>query len=385
MEPSRAGSLNRLMHVRRVLAALSVLSILLSAGSAAIAQVEEAEDRAEAAKRSVDSAYQIVSESVADRDQVEAELFLTLDDYGDAANALDAANRDLERVTRTLALADASAVNIEASFEAQAVAAYVEAVASSTASVLDTDSVEDALMLGEVFRAGQRDALDRLDEILVQRAELSRIRARYDADRNAVEELKNRLEADAQRLEQLFAVADARVAAAYRAALEAGQAYRAALDEVGQAKAEEERRRREEAARRAAATTTTTATTPPAPGQPTTTTTTTPRERPALYAAVEAWRPLVAAHFAADLVEDAMYIMQCESLGDPEAVNPYSGASGLFQFMPGTWAVASVKAGVDDRSVFDGEANIIAASWLAEYYRSRGLDPWRPWTCRYYL
>ncbi len=385
MEPSRAGSLNRLMHVRRVLAALSVLSILLSAGSAAIAQVEEAEDRAEAAKRSVDSAYQIVSESVADRDQVEAELFLTLDDYGDAANALDAANRDLERVTRTLALADASAVNIEASFEAQAVAAYVEAVASSTASVLDTDSVEDALMLGEVFRAGQRDALDRLDEILVQRAELSRIRARYDADRSAVEELKNRLEADAQRLEQLFAVADARVAAAYRAALEAGQAYRAALDEVGQAKAEEERRRREEAARRAAATTTTTATTPPAPGQPTTTTTTTPRERPALYAAVEAWRPLVAAHFAADLVEDAMYIMQCESLGDPEAVNPYSGASGLFQFMPGTWAVASVKAGVDDRSVFDGEANIIAASWLAEYYRSRGLDPWRPWTCRYYL
>ncbi len=385
MEPSRAGSLNRLMHVRRVLAALSVLSILLSAGSAAIAQVEEAEDRAEAAKRSVDSAYQIVSESVADRDQVEAELFLTLDDYGDAANALDAANRDLERVTRTLALADASAVNIEASFEAQAVAAYVEAVASSTASVLDTDSVEDALMLGEVFRAGQRDALDRLDEILVQRAELSRIRARYDADRSAVEELKNRLEADAQRLEQLFAVADARVAAAYRAALEAGQAYQAALDEVGQAKAEEERRRREEAARRAAATTTTTATTPPAPGQPTTTTTTTPRERPALYAAVEAWRPLVAAHFAADLVEDAMYIMQCESLGDPEAVNPYSGASGLFQFMPGTWAVASVKAGVDDRSVFDGEANIIAASWLAEYYRSRGLDPWRPWTCRYYL
>ncbi len=385
MEPSRAGSLNRLMHVRRVLAALSVLSILLNAGSAAIAQVEEAEDRAEAAKRSVDSAYQIVSESVADRDQVEAELFLTLDDYGDAANALDAANRDLERVTRTLALADASAVNIEASFEAQAVAAYVEAVASSTASVLDTDSVEDALMLGEVFRAGQRDALDRLDEILVQRAELSRIRARYDADRSAVEELKNRLEADAQRLEQLFAVADARVAAAYRAALEAGQAYQAALDEVGQAKAEEERRRREEAARRAAATTTTTATTPPAPGQPTTTTTTTPRERPALYAAVEAWRPLVAAHFAADLVEDAMYIMQCESLGDPEAVNPYSGASGLFQFMPGTWAVASVKAGVDDRSVFDGEANIIAASWLAEYYRSRGLDPWRPWTCRYYL
>ena len=374
------------MHVRRVSTALSVLLILLTAGGTALAQVEDAEDRADAAKRSVDAAYSIVSDSVANRDQIEAELFLTLDDYSAAANALDAANRDLERVTRTLALADASAVNVEADFEAQAVAAYVEAVAASTASVLDTDSVEDALMIGEVFRSGQRDALARLDEILVQRAELGRIRSRYESDRIAVEDLASRLEADARRLEELFSLADARVAAAYRAALDAGQAYQAALDDVGRAKAEEERRRREEAARRVATTTTTTTTpTPTTPGQPTTTTTTEPRERPALYAAVQAWRPLVEAHFAADLSEDALYIMQCESLGDPDSVNPYSGASGLFQFMPGTWAVASVKAGVDDRSVFDGEANIIAASWLAEYYRSRGLDPWLPWTCRYYL
>jgi len=372
------------MHVRRVSTALSVLLILLTAGGTALAQVEDAEDRADAAKRSVDAAYSIVSDSVANRDQIEAELFLTLDDYSAAANALDAANRDLERVTRTLALADASAVNVEADFEAQAVAAYVEAVAASTASVLDTDSVEDALMIGEVFRSGQRDALARLDEILVQRAELGRIRSRYESDRIAVEDLASRLEADAQRLEELFSLADARVAAAYRAALDAGQAYQAALDDVGRAKAEEERRRREEAARRVATTTTTT-TAPTTPGQPTTITTTEPRERPALYAAVQAWRPLVEAHFAADLSEDALSIIQCESLGDPDAVNPYSGASGLFQFMPGTWAVASVKAGVDDRSVFDGEANIIAASWLAEYYRSRGLDPWLPWTCRYYL
>ena len=90
-------------------------------------------------------------------------------------------------------------------------------------------------------------------------------------------------------------------------------------------------------------------------------------------------------YFASDLVLDALVIIQCESLGDPDAVNRYSGASGLFQFMPGTWAVASVEAGVADRSVFDGEANIIAASWLAEYYRSRGLDPWRPWVCRKFL
>lgn len=374
------------MHVRRAGPALSVLLVLLSLGGAAGAQVEEAEERAEAARRTVDAAYSIVSETVENRAEIEAELFLTLDDYNTAAIQLDAANRDLEQVSRTLALADASAVTLEATFETQAVAAYVEAVAASTASVLDTSSVESALMIGEVFRAGQRDALERLDEILIQRAELARIRTRYEADRVAVEQLSARLRADADRLEELFALADARVSIAYQSALEADQAYQSALDEVSRAKATEERRRREEAARRAATTTTTTATQPAAPGEPSTTTTTTePRDRPALYAAVQAWRPLVEAYFAADLSEDAMYIMQCESLGDPEAVNPYSGASGLFQFMPGTWAVASVKAGVDHRSVFDGEANIIAASWLAEYYRSRGLDPWLPWTCRYYL
>jgi soluble lytic murein transglycosylase-like protein len=98
-----------------------------------------------------------------------------------------------------------------------------------------------------------------------------------------------------------------------------------------------------------------------------------------------AWRPLLEAHFAPDLVLDALVIIQCESVGDPEALNPYSGASGLFQFMPGTWAVASVRAGVDGQSVFDGEANMIAASWLAEYYRSRTGDPWQPWSCRRYL
>ena len=98
-----------------------------------------------------------------------------------------------------------------------------------------------------------------------------------------------------------------------------------------------------------------------------------------------AWRPLLEQYFAADLVLDALVIIQCESLGNENAINPYSGASGLFQFLSGTWAVASVQAGVGDRSVFDGEANVIAASWLAEYYRNRLGEPWRPWSCRVYL
>jgi soluble lytic murein transglycosylase-like protein len=84
-------------------------------------------------------------------------------------------------------------------------------------------------------------------------------------------------------------------------------------------------------------------------------------------------------------VNEALAIIQCESGGDPGIVNPYSGAAGLFQFLPGTWAAASVSAGVGGRSVFDGEANIIAAAWLSGYYASKGYSPWQPWSCRRYL
>ncbi len=77
------------------------------------------------------------------------------------------------------------------------------------------------------------------------------------------------------------------------------------------------------------------------------------------------------------MVEPALRVIQCESLGDPEAYNPYSGASGLFQFLPGTWAVIAPKAGFDGVSVFDPEANIGTggvADRLLRGPRSRSLD-----------
>src|SRR5262245_8402330 len=41
----------------------------------------------------------------------------------------------------------------------------------------------------------------------------------------------------------------------------------------------------------------------------------------------------------------AMCVAQRESNFDPNAYNPKSGASGVFQFIPNTWAWASVEAG----------------------------------------
>jgi soluble lytic murein transglycosylase-like protein len=97
---------------------------------------------------------------------------------------------------------------------------------------------------------------------------------------------------------------------------------------------------------------------------------------------VEQWRSIVQQHFPSARVDEALRIIQCESLGDPDAYNPYSGASGLFQFIPSTWASAAPKAGFAGSSVFDPDANIATASWLANRYHDLGQSYWQPWSCR---
>jgi hypothetical protein len=53
----------------------------------------------------------------------------------------------------------------------------------------------------------------------------------------------------------------------------------------------------------------------------------------------------------------------CESRWDPAARAP-SGAAGLFQFTPRTWAWASAGIGESGASPFDARANVEAAAWL---------------------
>lgn len=93
----------------------------------------------------------------------------------------------------------------------------------------------------------------------------------------------------------------------------------------------------------------------------------------------EGWRPLVELFFDADDVDRAIGIMACESKGDPRARNPYSGASGLFQHMPGYWAERSADAGYPGASIFDPEANVAVAAWLVYDYAAGG---WHHWVCR---
>ena len=65
----------------------------------------------------------------------------------------------------------------------------------------------------------------------------------------------------------------------------------------------------------------------------------------------------------------ALRVAKCESNYNPLAVNRYSGASGLFQFLPSTWALTPQHA----QSVFDAVANAQAAAWL---YQRSGPSQW---------
>ena len=60
----------------------------------------------------------------------------------------------------------------------------------------------------------------------------------------------------------------------------------------------------------------------------------------------------------------AEQIAFCESTYDPNAVNAYSGAQGLFQFLPSTWRGTPFASA----SPFDPRANAQAAAWLLQTY-----------------
>jgi uncharacterized protein YabE (DUF348 family) len=69
-------------------------------------------------------------------------------------------------------------------------------------------------------------------------------------------------------------------------------------------------------------------------------------------------------------------VAYCESRYNPGAYNASSGASGLFQFMPATWAANSVRAGFAGTSPFDP----VAAANVAAYMFARGQA--YQWVCR---
>lgn len=97
---------------------------------------------------------------------------------------------------------------------------------------------------------------------------------------------------------------------------------------------------------------------------------------------VERWRPPVAHHFSAEMVDQALAVIAGESLGDPAIVNPLSGTAGLFQHLLRYWPERASAAGFPGATPDDAEANSAAAAWLVGESVASGLGPWFFWACQ---
>lgn len=352
--------------------ALVFLVAVLPVISHAQTTLDEAEDRR-------DSAYSLLAGAVRNREATEGRLLAALEEYQRVSVLLASKAASVDRLGELVGTAGTEFARATARVDALAVDAYMEALSLPAGLVFESKNVQQAMLRGPIIRLLAGDDEDRATTLAVSRRNLDQLRTRMASELAAVSSLQVAAEAAADSLEKLFAEADREVAEAIGRARAADRAFRAELDRVerAQAAADELERQAERS------TTTTTTTTQPAPVLTTSSSLPPPPSigTNPLKPAVERWRLLVSSYFPAVWVESALRIVQCESLGDPDAYNPYSGASGLFQFLPGTWAVISPKAGFGGASVFDPEANIGTAAWLASYYQNLGRSPWSPWYC----
>ena len=389
------------MRFARPLTALVAFSLVVSftgTGTPAHAQTAaEAEDQAEEAKQRADSADGLVDEAVANREEIERQLADSIARMNELAEQLSLVGSSLDRVAAQVGYADVELAGIKADIEHQAVDAYMTVVASPSVSVVNTQTVEEALVASSVVEDVVADGRLTVSQLMEKRQSLEVLKETFLADQDAYLDLQEQVDAEVANFAALYEQADVAVADAVRQAQVAEQEYLAALSALEVAQAVEAERQRQERRPGAGSTTTTggsTTTDPPSNPQPQNTTTTSQPPTTASTGGgggggpwnhpphIEQWRGLVSQYFPSSRVDEALAIIDCESNGDPNALNPYSGASGLFQFLPSTWASTAPKAGFAGASVFDAEANIGSAAWLGNRYEDLGYYFWHPWSCR---
>ncbi|MCI0678587.1 MAG: lytic transglycosylase domain-containing protein [Actinobacteria bacterium] len=365
------------------IAVLLVFS-LLSTPAALGQDLEQAETTAADAARTAETASGLVDEAVANRAQIEVELAASISRANDLASTLSVLGASLDRLAEQMGFADIELAGIKAQIEVQAVDAYMSVLASPSLSLVGTGSVEEALVVSTVVEEVVTDNRESVDELFIKRRSLEELQRVYLSQQEEYARLQAEVDAEVEHLVELYGEADAEVAEAVQRAREADLEYRAALGAVDLARVREAERVRQDNRE-----TTDTTSPPPTTGTTPTTTATTPPTTggggsvPSSFPShIEQWRGLVSEHFPASRVNEALAIIRCESNGDPDAYNPYSGASGLFQFLPFTWATTAPKAGYGGASVFDPVANVATAAWLANRYQELGQSYWQAWSCR---
>ena len=369
--------------------ALTLAVSVLSGGvrPAHAQSVDEAEDAVTDAEQEAEVAAGLVDSAMAERSGIEAALAESMARISVLADELSRVSAGVDRLREQVGFADAELLGIQEDIETGAVSAYMTALGAPGVNFVNSSDVEDVMVTGlfveDLIDTGRQE----VDQLIIKREDLEGLIATFRAEEDRVSELQAEVDAEVENLAALYEEADAAVAEAIREADRSAAAYGEALSAVDAARAREAEQQRQE--ERPPPDTTT-----PEPAEESTTTT---RPDPTTTeddggggggqtwdfpAAVERWRDEVSAYFPASRVDEALAVLQCESLGDPDAYNPYTGAAGLFQFLPSTWAATSPKAGFAGAEAFDPVANIGTAAWLGKRYEALGQGFWKPWSCR---
>lgn len=361
-------------------AGVFLIALMGLAGVSVSAQsVSEAERDAADAAAELDAASGLVGDAVANRLQIELRIADSITRLNDLSASLSAVAARLDRLEGQLGFANIELANIQEQIEVQAVDAYMTLLGSPTLSLMGTSTVENALVVSTVVEDVVTAGRQSVSALFVQRRSLEDLRVLYLQEHDEYLAARGELDAEMERLADLYAEADQAVAAAVRQSIVADEQYRSALNAVDMARLKEEERRRQEERPPTTPTTIVATTSTTGSGPPTT-------SPPTVFPPnIERWRPLVSTYFPAHRVDEALKILRCESNGDPDALNPYSGAAGLFQFLRGTWngLPSSISGGTyESGQVFDPVANTRSAAWLANRYEELGHYYWRAWSCR---
>jgi hypothetical protein len=87
-------------------------------------------------------------------------------------------------------------------------------------------------------------------------------------------------------------------------------------------------------------------------------------------------RGLVETYFGSGDVNRAVRLAWCVSRFDVDAINPSTGAAGLFQVDPVTWEIATTEMGLNSPDPFDPATNVAVAAHIV--YQG---DGWTAWDC----
>lgn len=277
---------------------------------------------------------------------------------------IDATRRELESATAQLGATDArerkaraEVASEQALIDRRAAELYMNPL-SSMEMILGSTSVADLVDRVHYVHVVAQSDRALLDGLARRIASLRMVRSQIAAGRHRLATLKATLSAQASKLTAGLRQQQALVAALHRD-INGAQAMVTTLKdrrarELGSAAL---RKGREETPPPPSPSPSPSPPSPPSPS---------PSSSPPPQPDTSSVRQLITNDFAPlgqTVVEQALCVANRESGFTASAENPYSGAAGVFQFLPQVWPSLSQAAGYGGRSVFDAAANVGTAAW----------------------